>query len=85
MCRIHVILRKENVSIVEFNDGLFERISYNYLQLSIILVPLRINSFCTFIIHLKGSKMSPQSNKPIGIIAEIDVYTVQYCPAILQV
>lgn len=84
MCRIHVILGKGNISTVELDDGLFERISYNYLQLNIVLIPLRINSYYTFIMHLKGPKMSPRSNKPIGVIAEIDAYIVQYCSAIFQ-
>ena len=84
MCRIHLILGKENISIVELNENLFERLSYNYLQLKTILIPLRINSYFTFIIYLKAPKMSPWSNKPIGIIVEINVYKVQYCQAIFQ-
>lgn len=79
MCRIHVILGKENIPTVELDDGLFERISYNYLQLNIVLIP-----YYTFIMHLKGPKMSPRSNKPIGVIAEMDAYIVQYCSAIFQ-
>ena len=71
MCRIHLILGKENISIVELNKNLFERLSYNYLQLNTFLIPLRINSYFTFIIYLKAPKMSPWSNKLIGIIVEI--------------
>ena len=84
MCRIHLILGKENISIVEFYENRFERLSYNYLQLNTVLIPLRIYSYFTFIMYLKGPKMSSWSNKPAGIIVEINVYKVQYCPAIFQ-
>lgn len=85
MCRIHIILGKENITTVEFNEGLFVRLSYtNFLQLNIVLIPLRITSHCKFIILLEGSEISPQNIEPIDVISEIAVRIVQHCPAVFQ-